>query len=346
MSVVQDQFYKFHGNIKLDLEDNKELITKRDMLIKEIRAYLKKKAEDEGSDLITFSEFNQGSYAMGTGNKPIDDDQDYDIDGGLLFDISKEDYDPIEVKRWVFKALDAKQFRKVEWKKPCIRVQYFEEGYPRFHIDFAIYSAPGKNYGSKTYLAKGKPTLSKEQNIWEESEPKKLKELIDGKFQDTESRKQMKRTIRFFKRWRDNKFDSVNGRPTGIALTALAYQGFAPKTRDYLTNEEKIDDLRALIEFTDYIIGQFSWLDGRISVTLPVPPYNNLFAKMTDAQCKDFKERLKTLLENLNKAEKESDPHEACKILKKEFGRDFPVPPKESTGQYRRAAVVGTSESA
>lgn len=346
MSVVQDQFFKFHGNIKLDLEDNKELIAKRDMLIKEIRAYLKKKAEDEGSDLITFSEFHQGSYAMGTGNKPIDDDQDYDIDVGLLFDISKDNYDPIEVKRWVFKALDAKQFRTVEWKKPCIRVQYFEEGSPRFHIDFAVYSAPGNNYGSKTYLAKGKPALPREQNIWEESEPRKLKDLIDGKFQDTESRKQMKRIIRYFKRWRDNKFDSVNGRPTGIALTALAYQGFIPKTRDYLTNEEKIDDLRALIEFSDYIIQQFSWLDGRISVTLPVPPYNDLFAKMTDTQCNDLKERLKTFLENLKKAEKESDPHEACKILKREFGSDFPVPPKETTGQYRRAAVVGTSESA
>ncbi len=346
MSLVQDQFYEFHRNIKLDLEDHQELIKKRDTMIKEIRNYLKKKSEDEKSDLITFSEFNQGSYSMGTGVAPINDDQDHDIDVGLLFDISKDDYNPVEVKKWVFEALDSKQFRTVEWKKPCIRVQYFEEGTPRFHLDFAVYSAPGKNYGSKTYLAKGKPESPKEQKKWEESEPKKLKDLVESKFQDTESRKQFKRGIRYCKRWRDNKFNSVNGRPTGIAFTALALKGFVSKTRDYFTNDEKIDDLDAMIYFIDFIIKQFSWLDGRISVELPVLPYNNLFVKMTDNQCKDFKERLQNLLANLKKAKDESDPHEACKILKREFGDDFPVPAKQSTGQHRRAAVVGTSESA
>lgn len=346
MSVVQNQFDEFHRKIKLNLEDHQELIDKRDMLVKEIRAYLKKKSEVEKKDLITFTEFNQGSYAMGTGNKPIDEGQDYDIDVGLLFNISKEDFDPVTVKRWVFEALDAKQFRTVEWKKPCIRVQYFEEGFPRFHIDFAVYSAPGKNYALKTYLAKGKPTLPKEKNVWEESEPKKLKELLDSKFDDQESRKQFKRAIRYFKRWKDYKFNSVNGKPTGIALTSLAYQGFVPKVRDYFSNTEKIDDLRALIEFTDYVKSQFSWWDERISTKLPVPPYNDLFEKMTDIQCRDFKERIETLLASLKGAEKESDPHEACRILRKEFGDDFPIPPKDTTGQFRRKAVVGTSESA
>lgn len=346
MSVVQDQFEKFHENIKLDLEDNQVLIEKRDMLIKEIRTYLKKKAEDEGSDLITFSEFNQGSYAMGTGNKPVDEEQDYDIDVGLIFDISADDFEPVEVKKWVFEALDAKQFRTVEWKTPCIRVQYFEEGLPNFHVDFAVYTSPDKSFWSKTYLAKGKPTSPNDQKVWEESEPKKLRKLLDDKFENAEDRKQFKRTIRYYKRWRDNKFNSVNGRPTGIAVTALAYNGFVPRTRETFTNSEKIDDLKALIGFTEYVLDQFSWFNGRISVELPVPPRNDLFAKMTDNQCKDFKSRLETLLENLKKAQSEPDPHEACKILRREFGDDFPVPPKESTGQYRRAAVVGTSESA
>lgn len=346
MSIVQDQFRKFHENIRLDLEDNQALIEKRDMLIKEIRTYLKKKAEDEESDLITFSEFNQGSYYMGTGNKPVDDEQDYDIDVGLMFDISADDFDPIEVKKWVFEALDAKQFRTVEWKTPCVRVQYFEEGLPNFHVDFVVYTSPNKSLWSKTYIAKGKPKSPADQKIWEEAEPKELKSLLDEKFENAEDRKQFKRTIRYYKRWRDNKFYSVNGRPTGIAITALAYNGFVPKTRDSFTNSEQIDDLSALISFTEYVLNQFGWYDGRISVELPVPPGNDLFAKMTDSQCQDLKSRLETMLDNLKKAQGESDPHEACKILRREFGDDFPVPPKESTGQYRRAAVVGTSESA
>ena len=100
-SVVQSQFYKFHDTIKLETLDNKQVIEKRDMLIEEIKAYLKKKAEQEGKPLITFSTFNQGSYSsMGTGIKPMNDKDDYDIDVGLIFNVKKEDYSPIEVKQW------------------------------------------------------------------------------------------------------------------------------------------------------------------------------------------------------------------------------------------------------
>src|ERR1051326_4311722 len=121
--IVQSQFRKFHDNIRLDIEDNKPLREKRDMLVNEIREFLKKKSEDEGTALITFQDFNQGSYSMGTGNKPAHEEDDYDIDVGLLYDISKDKYFPLEVKGWVYAALSSKQFRTVEWKKPCIRVQ-------------------------------------------------------------------------------------------------------------------------------------------------------------------------------------------------------------------------------
>lgn len=342
-TVIQSQFYKFHDTIKLETIDNKQVIEKRDMLIEEIKSYLKKKSEESGKPLITFSIFNQGSYAMGTGNKPANDEDDYDIDVAILFNISKDDYTPLEVKKWVFDALDTKQFRTVQWKKPCIRVQYIEDGFPKFHIDFAIYS--DGNTDNKTYIAKGTPTISKDQVKWEISEPKRLKELINGKFTDSLDKSQFIRTIRYYKRWKDNKFDSVNGKPTGIALTALAYNGFIPYTKEYFNGQENIQDLKALIDFTNYIIGQFNWT-GRIEVKLPVPPYNDLFEKMTDDQCKAFKEKLQKLKEALVAAQNEADPHEACKILKKEFGDDFPVPAKEETAQNRKRAVVGTNESA
>jgi hypothetical protein len=152
-SIVQSQFYIYHDRIKLEAVDNRQVIEKRDMLIEEVKAYFKKKAEEDGVK-ITFSSFNQGSYSMGTGNKPAYDEDDYDIDVALLFNVSKEEYGPLEVKQWVFDALDAKQFRTVEWKKACIRVQYQEQGLPKFHIDFAVYSDPECNKDKKTYIAK------------------------------------------------------------------------------------------------------------------------------------------------------------------------------------------------
>lgn len=345
-SIVQSQFFKFHDNIKLEVEDNKQLTEKRNMLIDEIRDFLKRKSKEENKPLITFTPFNQGSYSMGTGNKPVNDEDDYDIDVGLLFDINKDDYVPLEVKKWVHDALSSKQFRSVEWKKACIRVQYTEEGYPKFHVDFAIYSEGESNRDKKTYLARGKPTISSDQNRWEESEPRRLKDLIGKKFSDSEEKSQFIRAIRYFKRWKDNKFRSVNGKPTGISITALAYHGFVPHTKNNFNDQGNVDDHKALIQFTKFIIGQFNWLTGRIKVNLPVPPYNDLFEKMTNDQCTAFKEKLENLKECLDEAYNESDPHEACKILRKEFGEDFPVPPKEDTGQSRRKAVVGTSESA
>ncbi len=345
-NTVQSQFYKFHDAIKLETVDNKQVIEKRDMLIEEIRAYLKKKSEDEKKALVTFDIFNQGSYAMGTGIKPAYNEDDYDIDVALLFNIDKDNYSTLEVKGWVYDALNVKQFRTVEWKKPCIRVQYTEEGFPKFHIDFAIYSDAKSNKDSRTYLAKGKPTISRDQNIWEVSEPKRLKEQINGRFTDVNEKAQFIRVIRYFKRWKDIKFDSINGKPTGIALTALAYNGFKPVVKDYFSGREAIDDHKSLIDFTNYIINQFSSWSGRIEVKLPVPPYNDLFEKMTDDQCKTFKEKLLKLKNVLEESYNEADPHEACKMLKKEFGEDFPIPSKEETAQSRTKSVVSSNESA
>ena len=165
--IIQDQFIKFHDNIRLDVEDNQQLADKRNMLINEIRAYLQKKSEDEGEPLITFEEFNQGSYAMGTGNQAAFEEDDYDIDVGLSFFISKDKFDPIEVKGWIHDALDKKEFRTVEWKNACIRVQYTEQGYHKFHVDFACYSDARSNSDSRNYLGKGKPSSKKEDKKWE-----------------------------------------------------------------------------------------------------------------------------------------------------------------------------------
>ena len=147
------------------------------------------------------------------------------------------------------------------------------------------------------------------------------------------------------KRWKDNQFNSVNGKPTGIAFTALAYNGFTPCIKNPFTWAEDINELKATKDFVNYILGQFGW-NGRIRVSLPVIPGNDLFKKMTDQQCKNLKEKLEKLRDALVGAERETDPHEACKILRKQFGDDFPVLAKEDTGQSRKKAVAGTSESA
>jgi hypothetical protein len=72
------------------------------------------------------------------------------------------------------------------------------------------------------------------------------------------------------------------------------------------------------------ILSQFNW-NNKISVKLPVQPYNDLFEKMSDNQMLNFKTKLqsfKTILEN---ASNDALISTACARLIKVFGGDFPT---------------------
>ncbi|MEM6719178.1 MAG: hypothetical protein AAF611_07700 [Bacteroidota bacterium] len=158
----------------------------------------------------------------------------------------------------------------------------------------------------------------------------------------------MKRVIRYLKRWKDLKFkNSGNGKPTGIALTALAYNLFSPEiNRNPFDSSIELRDIVALRKLIASIISEFSWFYDTISVELPVEPYNNLFEKMSDNQQKTFKEKLEKFKSTLEKAEADPDPHEASKIIIKQLGGDFPEVEKDKSAQKRALAFPGKSESA
>jgi hypothetical protein len=84
----------------------------------------------------------------------------------------------------------------------------------------------------------------------------------------------------------------------------------------------------------------------RLKVPLPVEPYTDLMSKRTAAQMKDFKERLESLRDALQKAYNEELPEDACKVLKKQFGDDFKVPEKAETAKAVAPAVISTGSSA
>src|SRR5262245_46723030 len=114
--LLQPLFRRFEENIKLArFDENAELREKRDRVLKRMRENMQMK----------FEWFNQGSYAMGTGIKPLDGD--YDIDIGIVFDIDRRKYDPVTVKQWVYKAVE-KHTGRVEWRRPCITVYYQQAG--------------------------------------------------------------------------------------------------------------------------------------------------------------------------------------------------------------------------
>ena len=336
MVNLQSEFIEFHKTIMLD-DENDILRKKRDILLNKLN-------EKISSEAASYTHFNQGSYAMGTGIKP--DNGDYDIDVGLKFNIDKNDYiDPIEVKKWVKDALSG-HTKKVEIRRSCVTVTYQENGEDAYHVDFAVYAS--NNADGKLYIAKGKENSSPENKFWEETDPQELLDLINQRFSNPEDRKQFKRVIRYAKKWKNKHFDiSGNSAPTGIALTALAYTSFQPiYTIDSFTGNRIYNDFLAFKSLMMRIRDSFSqqWdSDSQqyyfaINQALPVRPWNNLFGKMTPKQQDGFHEKVLSLIAKLDEAEKKAKKAEACQCMVDVFGIDFPVTVEKS--------YVGSSESA
>ena len=325
MANLQTYFNKFDTTIRRSYGDNRILREKRDLLLKDLREGLHRNFQHAAVKIPKFEHFNQGSYAIGTGIAPLPD-EDYDIDLGLIFVLSKDEYLPVEVKQWVYEALHTGN-RTVEYKRPCVRVQDHRAGEVLYHVDLAIYSEDPDNWDNQLYLAKGFLGSKPENRSWEVADPQRLIDTFQQKFRDQRDRDQFKRVIRFLKRWKDVNF-SANGneRPTGIAITACALNWFQRGTR-YAPSDGKYyyDDLTALKNLAQAIINQLT-SSGRMSVQLPVIPYNDLFEKMSDRQMQTFKSRLEAFRDSLIQVEQTVETLTACQLLQGVFGDDFPTP--------------------
>lgn len=353
MANVQRQFEQFHDAIKLGhYDENAELREKRDRVLHHLENGLQRLFADKGEKPPVFESFDQGSYAMGTGVKPLD--SDYDIDEGLRFKIAKNDHrDPVVVKEWVYRALEG-HTQRVEVRRPCVTVYYQERDEPVYHVDLAVYSDGSCNSDGKIYLAKGKLNSDENHRFWEEADPQGLIACIKNHFQDSEDAAQFRRTIRYLKRWKDVKFPHRgNAAPIGIGVTVAAYYWFAPeKIVNTFDNTRRYDDLASLQRFVRAMLGHFrpvysngAWVE-RLQVPLPVAPRTDLFEKMTDTQMADFKAKLEKLLDAIEAAREMVDPVEACTLLRGQFGDDFPVPPKEETARRSAPAIISSSSSA
>lgn len=351
MATIQTQFEQFNKTICLGrFEEEAKLREKRDIIRNKLKTNLPKVFEKYGEECPAFWFRDQGSYELGTGTIPITGD--FDIDQGLYFEISTADYpDPVVLKKRVHEALNG-HTKEVRIRRPCVTVFYQQNGEPIYHVDIAVYSSCVSNADQKDYLATGRENSTTDLRQWIVSNPKRLADLLIGKYKDAGERAQFYRIIRYLKRWKDVHFNSNGyGAPRGIALTIAAYTWFYPVYIDRIA--QKFDDLAALKALVNSMLNNFytiSWSPAvrRIKLPLPVEPNNDLFEKMTDKQMETFEQELKDLLDYLTKAENDADPVSACELLRdKSFGSDFPVPAKNLTAQRSVApGIIGTHESA
>jgi hypothetical protein len=338
MANIQSCFIQFDEAIKLRRDQhNKTLAERRERVLRTLSDGIARQKE-AGAKIPGYRSFNQGSYDMKVGVKPIDGD--YDIDVGLSFFLAKDEYpNPVTVKSWVHEAVK-NHTEIVTMKGPCVTVVYQNSGEPIYHVDLAIYSDGENNPGKEMFLARGHDKSPPSERRWTRSDPEGLTDKINGRFAGDEGR-QFRRAIRALKRWKDVNFSKTgHAAPRGIAFTVAAYQWFSSATR-VTDGKVTYDDLAALRNLVGAMLLRF---ESRLIVTCPAEPYDDLCSRMDDAQMRAFKDKLSTLSEALRAAEEDNDAHTACKGLEACFGSDFPVPPPDpGKKQKRPTAPSGNS---
>ena len=351
MANVQPQFEAFHDGIKLRrFKENQILRDKRDIIRGQLNERLPTVFEAHGESCPIFSFRDQGSYEIGTGIKPLD--EDYDIDQGIYFLVATLEYpDPVVPKERVFEALYG-HTHDVRIRRPCVTVFYSLDDEPIYHVDLAVYSDGSVNADGKDHLAKGRQNSDKKYRAWEVSDPQGLADAIFARFEGND-RKQFRRVVRYLKRWKDENFSSQgNAAPLGIGLTVASYEHLQPSYTDRLAGLP--DDRAALRALVDAVINRFTFVwDNdeqkvvrRLAIYLPVEPWNDLFEQMTSEQMKALEDKLMALRNALDTAVEEVDPVEACKVLRSVLGESFPVPKAEETAKRHAPAIVSSSSSA
>lgn len=192
----------------------------------------------------------------------------------------------------------------------------------------AVYSDGAENTDGKSRLAVGREKSADENRTWDVSNPQALIDTIRGRFTGND-RKQFRRVVRYFKRWRDKNFSSDgNAAPLGIGLTVAAYDDLRCEYSDRTAGTP--DDLLAMRNLVGAILGRFTteydWTEGknrrRLRVKLPVEPWNDLFEQMTDTQMSQFEEKLERLRDALNAADAAVDPWDHVKLTGLQIGRE------------------------
>jgi hypothetical protein len=333
MATLQTEFLTFHNNIKIGTyEENSTLREKRDLLINELTTKLKDEKVPGTDKPLTFKKLDQGSYAMKTGIKPKKGE--YDIDVGVVFDITTDEYEPQKLKKLVYDKLNESHNRTVTYNRPCVTVEY-SAGY---HVDLAIYSDNSDNY----HIAWGKQHSSDPK--WEPADPKGLTQWVKDVGHGDEQRKQYRRCVRALKKWKERAF-SINGNtaPPSIGLTIQAGNAFSYQPEN---------DLEALIQIVRSIKGSFTsvldpethtWLK-HTQCNLPVSPFKNVYYKMSLKQFDNFYKEVEKLVEALIAAQNEESAVEASKTLRKVFGDDFPL--VEDSKATKTAPFVVTGSNA
>lgn len=290
MASTHSLFRKFDDTIKLTESKKEELRTSRDAIRSDIRQWLAVKGNGGARFKL------QGSFAMHTVINPVNGDE-YDIDDGLYLEkyenAAKEDWPACStVHSWVVSAVQDRTNTPPKDKNACVRVTY-GHGY---HVDIPIY-----------IKLNGIAYFADKERGWTASDAEGFVSWLDNK---NDADGQLKRIIRYTKRWKDYCDVPLKG----IGLTILCAQNFSP------ADGRDDDSVRYTME------NILATLKASFECRKPVASWENLFEDVSDTTRDTILSKLEKLIEILTSASNASGDEEASDYLRSVFGDDFPKP--------------------
>lgn len=271
------EFYR--TKVVLPETEQSELRKKRKLNIKRLKDGLLEYNDESGKDYKIAEDRIQGSMAMHTIVQ--NDENDYDIDVGIVFDSDNlGELGALATRNMVADALErkTKQFaEEPDVKTGCVRLKYTSKGY---HVDFAIF----KRY--KEYSNGGNYIYEHAGAEWSVRDLKALEVWFNQEIKDKGNN--LRKIVRLSKMFCKSR-DIWKNMPSGLIQTVVCDENL---DANYLRLDKNFYyTMKAIV----------NRLDIKMEVEAPVDNGRALVTREVDYQgMKNWKKRLESSLEELD----------------------------------------------
>ena len=244
----------------------------------------------------------QGSYALGTLIKPVDDNNEYDVDIQIMMNQNPK-WEPEDFVTEVFKTLqDNKNYAdKLRLKTRCVTIDYAGD----FHLDVV----PCVTSGDRHYIC------NKVDNQFEQTDGTGYREWFNERNRITGGN--LKRAVRLLKYIRDHR----NGfTAKSILLTTLAGDTIKPSDAGTEAVSTVADTLETVLSRMNEYLQQHPNMP---EIKNPVLPTENFNRHWDQQRYSNFRNRVQSYAQTAKQAKAEPSTEKAIKLWQELFGDKF-----------------------
>lgn len=312
MADMNKEFDIFHGKIALTGNKKEQLKSARKALRDRIRKYFQNELQ-----LPTPKFRGQGSYSMGTTVNPISGEFDID-DGVYLLHLNNQDdreWPSVNtVHNWLVNATDGHTNEKPIDKNTCVRVRYTG----KYHVDLPIYGELRSEY-----------LLADKKKGWNVSDPLAITDWFQGEVNEKDQ--QLRRLVRFLKTWADFQSTRRGKMPSGLILTVLGADHFRNDVRDDKVLAETVREIANTTQDTFVVFNPVNWTE-------------ELTERLNSKQKEHFQDAISEFADEAEKAvDSDTNPEEASKIWRQQFGDRFPKVETNSNQEKKETAAAAAA---